>query len=98
MIRTIMGVSGLLAFAITILGGVYAGNTFEFTLVRALQAMGVFCLIGAVLGWFAQIALREYQQQQADALAAKTEETTEPNPAEPATAGATGSVSSNPTP
>lgn len=64
MIRRIMAALGLLAFAITLLGGLLAGNTFESILSRGLWAMVLFCALGWVVGAAAQYVVREYQTAQ----------------------------------
>lgn len=61
MLRRTMGVMGLLAFAITVLGGLSGGNSVEFILPRALWAMGIFCLLGLIVGWAAEMIVQDHQ-------------------------------------
>lgn len=64
MIRRVAVILGLLAFCITILGGLVRQNSIEYTLGRALWAMGCFCLIGLGVGWAAQHVVREHRAKQ----------------------------------
>ncbi len=64
MLRRTMGVMGLLAFAITILGGLIGGNRVEFILPRALWAMAIFCMLGMIVGWAAEKIVQEHQAKQ----------------------------------
>ncbi len=64
MVRRTMAVLGLLAFVIAILGGLARGNSVEFILSRALWAMGLFCLLGMVVGWSAERVVREHRSKQ----------------------------------
>ena len=50
MARKIAAASALIVFAISVLLGLNAQNTFSTTLVRALQAMGVTFILGLILG------------------------------------------------
>lgn len=53
---------GLLAFAITLVTGVWVHNPVTVTLSRGILALFVFCLIGMVLGQAAQAVVNEYQK------------------------------------
>jgi len=64
MLRRTMGVMGLLAFVITVFGGLIGGNRVEFILPRALWAMAIFCLLGLIVGWAAEIIVQEHQAKQ----------------------------------
>ena len=64
MARRVMATMGLLAFSITILGGVVSGSSVEFILSRALWAMLGFCLLGLAVGWAAERVVREYRAKQ----------------------------------
>ncbi len=81
MVRRAMAVLGLLAFTITILGGLAGGNRVEFILPRALWAMGLFCLMGWIVGWCAERVVAEHRTKQHEEILGPTEE---PAPAEPA--------------
>ncbi len=64
MIRRATGVLALLAFSIVVLGGLARGNSVDFILQRALWAMGLFCLLGLVVGWAADRVVREHRSKQ----------------------------------
>ena len=51
---------GLLAFATTIVAGLWVGNPVNIILMRALSAMLLFCVIGVVIGSAAQLVVREH--------------------------------------
>jgi hypothetical protein len=51
---------GLFAFSVTILLGLIAGNPADVVLLRALQAMLAFCLLGLCVGWVAYRVLDEH--------------------------------------
>ncbi len=79
MVRRAMAVLGLLAFTITILGGLVGGNRVEFILPRALWAMGLFCFLGWIVGWCAERVVAEHRAKQRDEILGPAEE---PAPAE----------------
>ena len=54
---------GLLAFTITIAGGVYAQNPVTVTLSRSILALFLFSIIGAVLGTAVQMVVNEFEQR-----------------------------------
>jgi membrane protein YqaA with SNARE-associated domain len=67
------GTLGLLAFAGAILAGLWAENNMTNILLRAWWALVLFAVLGAVIGWMAQISINEHledrkneKQQQAD--------------------------------
>lgn len=60
MVRLCGAALGFLAFAVTILLSLAAGNTVEVTLLRAVWAMLVFCVIGWFVGWIAWRVLDEH--------------------------------------
>ncbi len=66
MVRRAMAVLGLLAFTITILGGLAGGNRVEFILPRALWAMGLFCFLGWIIGWCAERVIAEHRAKLRD--------------------------------
>jgi len=59
MIRRIAGAMALLVFAVCLVTGTQAGNTFGTTISRALIAMAVTLVIGLVVGAMAQAMLNE---------------------------------------
>jgi len=60
MVRLSGAALGLLAFGITILLGLLAGNPVDVTLMRAVRATFAFCLIGMAVGWVASRVLDEH--------------------------------------
>lgn len=54
---------GLLAFAVAVIAGVYAGNPATVVMLRALLAMLVGVLIGQAAGWMAKLVLRDHLQR-----------------------------------
>ncbi len=60
MVRLCGAALGLLAFAVTILLGLEAGNPAEVTIRRAVGALFLFCLIGLGTGWVAHRILDEH--------------------------------------
>ena len=59
MARKIAAASALLVFAISVLLGMNAQNTFSTTLIRALQAMGVTFILGLMLGAMTEKMMEE---------------------------------------
>jgi hypothetical protein len=59
MIRRIAGAMSMLVFAVCLVTGTQAGNTFGTTISRALIAMAVTLVIGLVVGAMAQAMLNE---------------------------------------
>lgn len=64
MVRLTGAALGFLAFAITILLGLAAGNSTETTLVRAMQAMFMFFALGLFVGWVACRVIDEHSIKQ----------------------------------
>jgi len=60
MVRLCGATLGLFAFSTTILLGLLAGNPANVVLMRALQAMLAFCLLGMLAGWVAYRVLDEH--------------------------------------
>lgn len=61
MVARVAGASlGLLAFAVTIVAGLYVQNPVTVTLSRSILSLFVFCVIGVVLGSAAQIVINEH--------------------------------------
>lgn len=61
---------GLLAFAVTVLAGLWAGNTVTVILSRAIGALLIFCFIGVALGTAAQAVVNEHRQRREEAARA----------------------------
>lgn len=57
--RRIAATTSLIAFALSLVVGMQAGNTFSTTVVRALAAMGCTFLLGLLLGAMADRMLEE---------------------------------------
>jgi hypothetical protein len=60
MVRLCGASLGLFAFSITVILGLTAGNPTNVVLLRALQAMLLFCLLGMCAGWVAYRVLDEH--------------------------------------
>ena len=54
---------GLIAFTITVLAGLYAGNSVSVILSRSVLALACFCFIGLILGGAAQLVVAEHERQ-----------------------------------
>lgn len=63
MARTAGAQIGLLAFAVAIVAGLYAGNPPTVILARALWALLLGALIGHAAGWACKLVLRDYLQR-----------------------------------
>lgn len=74
MVRRMMVMMGLLAFVVSVFGGLITRNRFEFILSRALWAMLAFCVLGALVGWAAQRVVREYRGEQYEEVFGKSED------------------------
>jgi len=68
MIRRISASMALLVFAVCLVAGTQAGNTFSTTVTRALIAMVVTMVIGLVVGAMAQAMLNENIEAEAKKL------------------------------
>ena len=53
---------GLFAFSVTLSAGLIVQNPVIITLQRGLFALLVFFVLGLVLGWAAQLVVREYER------------------------------------
>ena len=71
--RMTAGSLALLAFAVAIVGGLWADNPATTTLLRAFCALIGFLLIGAFVGWIAQIVLDEHYKQRGKELLEESE-------------------------
>ncbi len=54
---------GLLAFAVAIVAGLYAGNSTTVVLTRALLALLAGAVVGQFAGWAAKAVLRDHLQR-----------------------------------
>ena len=54
---------GLLAFTVATLAGLIARNSVVVTLTRSVLALFLFCILGFVLGYLAQLVVNERQKQ-----------------------------------
>ena len=79
MVRLSGAALGLFAFCVTILLGLAAGNPANVTLLRALWAMLIFCVIGLCVGWVAYRVLDEHAVRRHREMFL-TEEQEEPTP------------------
>ena len=92
MVRLCGAVLGLLAFGVTLLLGLAAGNPSEVTLVRAVWAMLIFCTLGLSAGWVAHRVLDEHALRRSKELLGGVEEP-EPDSGESGETGVTESES-----
>ncbi len=60
MVRLCGAALGLFAFSIAIFQGLLANNPVDTTLIRAVEAMFAFCILGLFAGWVAQRVLDEH--------------------------------------
>ncbi len=85
MMPRIAGASlGLLAFTISLVGGLLAGNPATVTLSRGILALFFFFLIGLVLGTIAQRVIHEYEKQRKDEMQRLHADGADPAESEPA--------------
>lgn len=56
---------GLFAFAVTTVAGLFVRNPVEVVLSRSILALFVFCFIGFLLGYVAQLVVTEYEKDRA---------------------------------
>jgi hypothetical protein len=75
MTRKIAASSALFVFAVSLLLGLRAENTFNTTLSRALLAMAVTFAVGLVIGAMAQRMMQEHQDELERNLSASAEKT-----------------------
>jgi len=68
MIRTTAARIALLAFGLTLLAGVYAGNSPATVLFRALVALLLGLLVGQIAGWAGRVLLRDHLQRRKRAI------------------------------
>lgn len=59
---------GLLAFSTAIIAGLWVRNPVSLILSRAIWAMFVFFVIGLLLGWAAQVVVREHIKDREELL------------------------------
>ncbi|MBI4717313.1 MAG: hypothetical protein HY763_05875 [Planctomycetes bacterium] len=53
---------GLLAFSVSVVAGLVVQNPPIVTLSRSILALFVFCFLGLVLGYAAQLVVREHEK------------------------------------
>lgn len=63
MVQSLGAQIGLLAFAVAVVAGLWAGNSATVILTRALLAMLAGVLIGQLAGWAGKTILREHFQR-----------------------------------
>jgi dsRNA-specific ribonuclease len=63
MIRTIGAQIALVAFAATVLAGLYTGNSSATVLTRALLAMVAALVVGQGVAWAVKLVLRDHLRQ-----------------------------------
>jgi uncharacterized membrane protein len=63
--KLLAGILGLMAFFVCIAVGLVTGARAEVAIVRGLQAMLIFCLLGWVIGWVADSAIHEQVRKEA---------------------------------
>ena len=61
---------GLLAFTVVTLGGLWVGNSVYVTLSRAIGSLGLFCLLGLVVGGAAQAVVNDHARCRLEAVPA----------------------------
>jgi hypothetical protein len=60
---------GLFAFTVTVSAGLIVRNPVAVTLQRGMFAMLMFFVLGLVVGWAAQLVVREYERNCKDEIA-----------------------------
>jgi len=63
MIRSTGAQIGLLAFAVAVVAGLYAGNPPTVILLRALFALLGGVVVGQIAGWATKLVLRDHLQK-----------------------------------
>jgi uncharacterized membrane protein len=63
--KLLAGILGLMAFGVCIFGGLFTGARAEVAIVRGLQAMVLFALLGWVIGWAAETVVRDQVRKEA---------------------------------
>ena len=91
MVRLCGAALGLLAFGVTVFLGLAAGNPAEVTLLRAVQAMLLFCVLGLCVGWVAYRVLDEHALRRNRELFGGVSEEA-PGVSEPGNDGVTGTA------
>ncbi len=87
MVRLCGAALGFLAFGVTVLLGLFAGNPVETILLRAVWALVLFCAGGLLVGWIAWRVLDDHAQRRyrelfegADEPGDSTEASADPTP------------------
>ena len=73
---------GMLAFSVSIVAGLWAGNPATVILSRAIWALIVFCVIGLVCGGIAQFIVSDYAKRRHSELLAEHEKASPQEPQE----------------
>ncbi len=68
MISQISAQISILAFAVALLSGVSAGNSFWTVLTRALIAMTIVLFVAQAVAWAGKLALRDHLQRKKVAI------------------------------
>ena len=71
------GVLGMLAFAVSVLAGLWVGNPVTIILSRAVWALVLFFLIGLALGAVAQYVIDDYARRRYQEVIPEAEEATD---------------------
>lgn len=74
------GILGMLAFSVSIVVGLSAGNPVGVILSRAVWALCVFCVIGLLVGGVAQYVINDYGKRRYQEITTSPEDEV---PAEP---------------
>ena len=93
MVKLIAGSLSLLAFSAAIFAGLWAGNEMLTILTRAWWAMILFLILGAVIGWMAQVVVNEHVKGEMDRL---TQQLHAGNDTEASAAGVSQGIKSQP--
>ena len=63
--KLLAGILGLMAFGVCIFGGLLTGARAEVAILRGLQAMVLFALLGWLVGWAAETVVRDQVRREA---------------------------------
>lgn len=76
------GILGMLAFSVSIVVGLWAGNPVAVILSRAVWALCVFCVIGLLVGGVAQYVINDYGRRRYQQITASPENEASAEPKE----------------
>ncbi|MBN1514796.1 MAG: hypothetical protein JXB13_22480 [Phycisphaerae bacterium] len=71
------GILGMLAFAVSVLAGLWVGNPVAIILSRAVWALVLFSVIGLSLGAVAQFVIDDYARRRYQEVVPEAEEATD---------------------